>query len=58
MFTFPCESDFDGMSRAVCHDDEDGERVCDEEYASVVQDLTEMSAGDSEITPWTLSVNR
>ncbi len=27
---FPCESDFDGMSRAVCSDGEDGERVCDE----------------------------
>lgn len=27
---YPCEFDFDGMSRAACHDDDDGERVCDE----------------------------
>lgn len=27
---FPCEADFDGGSRAVCHDGDDGERICDE----------------------------
>jgi hypothetical protein len=27
---YPCENDFDGMSRASCHETGDGERICEE----------------------------